>query len=417
MSELSPSRPDEVKLLDPAVQANPYAAYDVLREQAPVWEMPETGFFVVTSYEGLDQVIRDPRTFSMDLGTLGMVSLFRTKAARAIFREEGWVVGTKLSTDPPEHDGYRSLIDVSFTAGRVRKSEPFIRSIIDELLDSITPAESCEFVADFCVPLPMRVIADRLGLPESDLPQLKVWSEAWVEPFSYAMTPERELEVAREMVELQHYLVGWLEEKRRNPKEDILSDLATGRFLGERLLTTEEMLGIAEQALVGGNETTTNAIASGMLLLLRHPEVLREIRANRKLVKPFIEETLRLESPTQGLMRKTRCETKLLGVSIPKGRMVHLRFGAANRDPATFTEPDRLDLRRRNAGKHMAFSQGEHHCLGAPLARQEMKLAFERVLDRWEEIVLAVPEHELTYLPSLTLRALHSLPLRFRPAH
>ena len=134
------------------------------------------------------------------------------------------------------------------------------------------------------------MITDRLGLPEADLEQLKVWSEAWVEPFSYAMTPERELEVADQMVALQHYLVEWLERKRQNPQEDILSDLATGRFRGERLLTTEEMLGIAEQALVGGNETTTNAIASGLLLLLRHPEAMEALRKDQGLIKPFIED-------------------------------------------------------------------------------------------------------------------------------
>lgn len=414
MSQHGVAAGPNLDLMDPVVQADPYSAYDALRIHTPVFEQPGTGFFVVTSYAGLDQVIRDPKTFSIEMGSLGMVGLFRTKAARQIFADTGWVVGTKLSTDPPEHDGYRKLINVSFTAGRVRQSEPFIRALIDELLDRIGDRGECEFISEFCFPLPMKVIADRLGLPFEDLPRLKLWSEAWVEPFSYAMTPERELEVARLMVELQHYLVGKLEEKRRHPREDILSDLATGRLRGERLLDTGEMLGIAEQALVGGNETTTNAIASGMLLLMRHPEVLAALRADPTLVKPFVEETLRLESPTQGLLRRTTCDSELLGVPIPKGRFVHLRFGAANRDPEIFPDPARLDLHRKNAGAHMAFSQGEHHCLGAPLARQEMKLAFESVLERWPYISLAVPESELDYIPSFTLRALRRLPLRFR---
>ncbi len=414
MSLAPPRSPAEVDLLDPAVQADPYAAYDVLREQAPVWPMPGTGFFVVTSYAGLDGVIRNPGTFSIELGARGMVALFRTEEARRIFREQGWEVGTKLSTDPPEHGAYRSLVDASFTARRVRSSEPFIRAVIGELLDALSPRGGCEFVSEFCVPLPLRVIADRLGLPQEDLPQLKTWSEAWVEPFSYAMSAERELEVAQLMVELQHYLVAKLEEKRSAPREDILSDLATGRLRGERLLTTEEMLGIAEQALVGGNETTTNAIASGMLLLLREREVMAALRDDPSLVKPFVEETLRLESPTQGLLRRTTCDSELLGVPIPKGSMVHLRFGAANRDPEVFPDPTRLDLTRSNAGAHMSFSQGQHHCLGAPLARQEMKLAFETLLERWDDIALDAPGGELEYLPSLTLRALRALPLRFR---
>jgi cytochrome P450 len=153
-----------------------------------------------------------------------------------------------------------------------------------------------------------------------------------------------------------------------------------------------------------------------MLLLLRNPEVLRELRADPSLVRGFVEEVLRLESPTQGLLRIATRDTELLGVPIPKGRLVHLRFGAANRDPEVFAEPARLDPRRRNAGAQMAFSQGEHHCLGAPLARQEMKLAFEMLLERWDSIALALPEQALEYVPSFTLRALRALPLRFRAA-
>ena len=409
MAELS-----DVDLMDPAVQADPYATYDRLRSEAPVWKMPGSGFYVVTTYAGLDAVIRDPGTFSIELGPLGMAGLFKTGEARAIFRDSGWMVGTKLSTDPPEHDAYRKLVNVSFTAGRVKQSEPFIRAIIQDLLDGFAAQGRCEFIADFCVPLPMRVIADRLGLPEDDLDPLKVWSEAWVEPFGYAMSPERELEVARLMVELQHYLVGKLDEKRADPQGDILSDLATGRLHGERALTTPEALGIAEQALVGGNETTTNAIASGMLLLLRHPEVLAALRRDPAHIPRFVEETLRLESPTQGLLRVTTCETELEGTAIPAGSFVHLRFGAANRDPAVFPEPTRLDLARRNAGAHMAFSQGEHHCLGAPLARQEMRLAFEMCLERLDDLSLDCDPDALEYVPNFTLRALRTLPLRFR---
>ncbi|MFP8873988.1 MAG: cytochrome P450, partial [Myxococcota bacterium] len=223
-----------------------------------------------------------------------------------------------------------------------------------------------------------------------------------------------ELEVARLMVEMQHYLVAKLDAKRAAPQQDILSDLATGRLAGERLLTREEALGIAEQVLVGGNETTTNAIASGLLLLLRHPEVLKAVRRDPGHIPRLIEETLRLESPTQGLLRLTTCDTELLGTAIPKGRFVHLRFAAANRDPSVFAEPRRLDLKRRNAGAHMAFSQGEHHCLGAPLARQEMHLAFEMLLERFDDLSLDCDEAELTYLPSFTLRALKTLPIRYR---
>jgi len=407
---------DEIDLFDPEVQQAPYESYQVLRDEAPVWHMPQTGWYVVTRYADVAEVVRKPEVYSMRVGEkLGNPYQSDPEVYR-IFKTEGWVNAGSLSTDPPVHQNYRSLVDVSFTAKRVRAMEAGIEKLCHSLVDSFTGKGETrvELIRAFAYPLPMMVITERLGLPMEDMPQLKAWSEAWVEPFAMNLGAERRLEVARSNVALQQYLVEKFEEKRREPGEDILSDLVQARFEGERPLDTRELLSISEQVLVGGNETTTNAIASGVKLLLDNPGQEALLRSDPSLLPTFVEEVLRLESPTQGLFRVTVCDAVLAGVEIPEGSLVQLRFGAANRDPRQFVDPERLDVTRSNARTQLAFSQGAHVCLGAPLARQEMWLAFRVLLERLEELRFAEGANDFRYVPGFTLRALEKLELEFR---
>lgn len=410
---------DDIDLFDAAVQCDPYEAYQVLRDEAPVWRMPQTGWYVVTRYADVAEVVRKPDVYSMRVAAELNNPYQRDPEVYRIFKTQGWVNAGSLSNDPPVHQRYRSLIDVSFTAKRVRAIEAGIEKLCHTLVDAFAGHERgsagrVELIRAFCYPLPMQVITERLGLPLEDMPRLKAWSEAWVEPFAMNLESQRRLEVARSNVELQQYLVEKFEEKRREPGEDILSDLVQARFNDERPLDTHELLSIAEQVLVGGNETTTNAIASGVKLLLENPEQEALLRSDPSLLPTFVEEVLRLESPTQGLFRLTVRDALLGGTEIPKGSLVQLRFGAANRDPRQFTEPDRLDVRRSNARTQLAFSQGAHVCLGAPLARQEMLLAFRVLLERLEEIRFAEGAADLRYIPGFTLRALEELHVEFR---
>jgi cytochrome P450/uncharacterized protein GlcG (DUF336 family) len=384
-------RVDEHSLMDPDIQADPYAYYAALREQAPVYRMPDTGAYVISRYRDIQHVLARPEIWSIDLVGKAGSSMFQHPEALAILEREGWPRNTKLSSDPPEHRIWRSIVDVSFTASRVRASAPFVQSIVDELLEALLRAPGCEFIQAFAAPLPVRVIADRLGLPAEDVPRIKAWSDAWIEPLGYGLSKQREIEVARLGVELQHYLAAKFEEKRRSPGQDILTDLAHARTPDGRPLKDADRMGLAEHILVGGHETVTIALASGLLLLIRQPEVLLELRREPALVKTFVEELLRLESPSQGFFRYALRDAEIAGVKIPAGAMVHLRFAAANRDPEQFPDPDRLDLRRAGAGSHMAFGQGEHHCLGAPLARQELRLAFERLVQTLDALPRARP--------------------------
>lgn len=409
-----PLRLEDIDLFDPAIQESPYAAYALLRDEAPVWCMPQTGWYLVTRYADIADVVRRPDPYSMRVGRRLSNPYQTDPEVHRIFREEGWPNPGSLSTDPPVHARYRSLVDVSFSAKRVRAMQPGIEKLIHALVDSFEAEGEIDFIRRFTYPLPMMVITERLGLPMADLPRLKAWSESWVLPFAMNLERAQRIAVARSNVALQHYLVEKLEEKRRSPGEDILSNLVQARFEGSRPLETPELLSLAEQILVGGNETTTNSIASGMMLLIQNPGLEETLRADPALIPSFVEEVLRLESPTQGLFRITTRDTELSGVAIPADSLVHLRFAAANRDPRHFPEPDRLDVHRANATTQLAFSQGAHVCLGAPLARQEMRLAFRILLERLEGFRFAKGATDLRHVPGFTLRALEKLHVTLR---
>ena len=408
-------RVDEKSLLDPEVQEDPYEYYRALREQAPVYRMPDSGAYVLSRYRDIQWAMSHPELYSIDLLGKAGFSMFQHAEAREVLERHGIPRNTKLSSDPPEHKGYRGIVNASFTAGRVNASAAFVKGVIDELLDGLAQGGVRDFLREFASPLPVRVIANRLGLPAGDVPRIKVWSDAWVEPLGYACTKEREIEIAWLGVELQRYLAEKFAEKRRSPGEDILSDLVQGRLPDGRPLSEPEAMGLAEHMLVGGHETITSALSAGLLLWIDHPEVQRELRADPSLLRNFVEESLRLESPSQGFFRYALRDSELHGVKIPAGSMLHLRFAAANRDPEQFPDPDRLDLRRPNPGAHLAFGQGEHHCLGAPLARLELNQAFRALLERFEGFRLAPGRPRPRHVPGLSLRSLAELHVELVP--
>jgi cytochrome P450 len=367
--------------------------------------------WIVTRYRDVQHVLSHPEIWANDLLRKAGLSMFQHAEARAILESNGWPRDTRLQSDPPIHRDYRSLVATAFTAGRVRALAPFVASLAGELADEMAKTPECDFMTRFAAWLPIRVITRLLGLPIEDAPRIKSWSDAWVEPLSGVISLARELEVAKLGVELQQYLADWMAKKRSDPGEDVLSTLADARFADGSPLPMAEKMGLAEHLIVGGHETVTSALASGLWLLIEHPEVERALRADRTLMRNFVEEVLRLESPSQGFFRYAERDGEVAFVAIPRGAMVHVRFAAANRDPEQFPEPDVLDLRRKNAGSHMAFSQGEHHCVGAPLARLELAMAFDVLLDRFERFEL-VPGTQLRHLPGIALRTLATLPIR-----
>jgi cytochrome P450 len=408
-------RVDEHSLMEPETQESPFTYYHALHEQAPVYFMPDAEAYLVSRYRDVQHVLRHPEIWSNDLLGKAGFSMFQHPEAQQVLEDRGWPRDTKLQTDPPLHRDYRSLFAAAFTAGRVKTLEPFIRDVTNSLISDMAESAECEFISTFAAWLPIRVITQLLGLPEHDAKQIKLWSDAWIEPLSGLITKEREIEVAHLGVELQHYLAGWLEKKREHPSEDVLSDLAAAKFPDGQPLPKAEIIGLAEHVIVGGHETASSALASGLMLLIQNPEVEARLRREPALVKVFVEEVLRLESPSQGFFRYALEDSEVAGVAIPKGSMVHIRFAAANRDPEIFADPDAINLDRSNAGAHMAFSQGEHHCLGAPLARLELQIAFDELIRQFQSFEL-IPQTVLQHLPGLALRTLKALPIRYAVA-
>lgn len=411
-----PRTPDEVDLFDPATQEDWYPAYDVLREQAPVWRMPGTNTYVLTRYDDVNDVLRRTDLFGRGGAPDAPARSIPERVAQ-IYRERGWPRVTYLATEPPVHRTYRDLVDGFFSPAGAERRRPLITSIIDDLLATVGPAGHCEFVHEVATPLPVRVITAMMGFRQEDIPQLKVWSEAWVLPVRGNLTAEEEVYAGEQGVAFQQHIFATMQEKRTRPDDSVISHLVNeARFDGARPLRDEEIISIVDHLYIGGNETTAFALTNGMYLLLTVPGVLDALVADRSLVKNFVEEVLRLESPTMGLNRSVYEDTEIAGVAIPRGATVHLRYAAANRDGRMFPDPTSLDLTRTNSARHVAFSMGETHCPGAGLSRLEQNMAFQAMLDRLPGLHLLPGRNDFTHHRNFTLRAMKELWIGWDPS-
>jgi cytochrome P450 len=398
-------------LLDPQVQQCPYEFYKATRAAAPVYRMPQTGFYLVTSFELCREVIRQPDLYASGVSPMALREGGVPQAIIDVYQDGGWLPEASCSTsDPPRHTRVRAFLEPLFTVQRVRGLAPMIDSIAHELLDAIGDRTEIEFVREFSHPLPMTVIARLIGVPDADLARFKDWSDAIVEPFSMMVSAERELECARLVVEMQHYFANLLEDRRAHPRDDLLTAVARAGDDPELHFDMREQLTILTiDLLASGNETTTAAITSGVKLLMERPDVIAEVRADPRLVRNLAEEILRLESPAQGMFRRVMRDTVLGGVPLREGDLLSVRFGAANRDEHQFPQAERIDLHRPQPGKHLALGIGRHHCIGAQLARQEIISSVNALLERYDGFTLTPGRPAPQYTPSFFGRNLHEM--------
>ena len=425
----------EVSLFNQATLVDPYAAYKTLRDQAPVHYEPALNVHVVTRYDLVREAIRDTQTFSSEFGNFLDKSREIAFAAapsevqqrlREINERMIELPPTMLTLDEPAHTRYRSLVGRLFTGSEVKKSQTTVQGVIDRNIQNLldAPADGAgrlqaEFMSAFAFRVPLRIIGDRLGIPERERPFFDEAATAAAAGLRLSpLTPEQMIHRGELALRLQELLVSLVEARRRTPQDDMISILANSELApvqGDpaRLLSHGEALSVLQQFLVAGHETTTSAFGWGMLLLCRNPAIQSEIRGDAALVRTFVEEALRMEAPVQGLPRLVTKDTELGGFPLPAGSMIMLRFGAANRDERQFEAPDQVDVHRPKAGMQLAFGSGVHHCIGAPLARQELNLGFAALLDRFEDFRVAEgaePEAE----PSFILRNLPKLPICYR---
>lgn len=409
----------EYNLFDHATRECPFPYFQAIRREAPVYFMPEIGAWYVSRYEDLRYVKKNPQIFSNQIYEYGGSRGGTRDIAESYRSENGWRrVHTLQRTDPPLHTQYRKLINHAFTVKRIRAMTGYVERTVNELMDRFIHRGECDFVEELAVPLPCTVIADQLGVPRDRIGDLKKWSDAMLAPGGGYVDEAGALECGKLVVEAQRYFAGIVEARRREPRDDIISDIVHARVADadtgeERHLDMYELLDLLDQLLTGGNETTTNAIGSALMLLLQRPGTLERLRDDEQLLRNFIEEALRFETPVIHLWRVATRDTELGGVKLPAGSMVTLGYASANRDEAVFEDAETFDIERRKAGAHLAFGSGPHHCPGAPLARQEMFSTFTIMLNRMDNIRLKEPSEPFEHLPSSFLRGLKSLNIVF----
>jgi cytochrome P450 len=407
----------EGTLLDPAVQACPFAYHQQLREKAPVYRMPETGFYVISNYEDLKTVLSDPATFSNDIEIEQLAGEAAADLGRMFddhLAEVGWGhVQTLQRTDPPVHGRYRRLINRTLTPPMVKAMLPSLTRIADDLIDDFIDRGECDFVQAFAFPLPGLIIAEQIGLDAAQINTFKAWSDGMLAPAMGLLVDEASAKKYSEVeAEAQHYLAKLFEERRANPTDDMLSALLADSTEGDEPLTMHELQNLMNQLITGGYTTTADSIANAMLLLIENPDQMELLRNDRSLLRNFAEEALRHSSSVQGLFRRTTVETELSGVTIPANSIIHTRYGSANWDESVFPEPEKFDITRENASKHLAFSRGPHFCVGQPLAIQELMIGFDRILDRLDNIQLA-PGATIQRTGGLIFYSLVDLPITF----
>ena len=404
----------EKSLADADVQQCPDAYHQALRERSVHFD-ERLGIFVCGRYALMRQVLRDTETFSsIDSQT---VDGMRPPPPEAVEIRKTChpTVNTLVTNDPPSHTRIRKMVDAPFRARSLDKLNSRIEEIAHGAIDEFIGEGATEMVSRFAVPIPVRVIADMLGLDPALAPKIKAWSDASVEPLGMMVDDQRLIECAKLIKAFQDFIVEALEARRRQPQDDLLTHLVQARDAEGQGFSMAEMLSLTQQFLVAGNETTTNGIAAGVRLLAERPALLRAIKRQPDRALGFVNEVLRLESPVQGLFRVVRKDTELGGVRLPKGARIMLRFAAANRDGRKYASPERIDLHRANAGTHVAFGAGIHHCIGAGLARLEMRQAFTALARRLRHLALA-PDNDFTHHPSMILRGLKALRVAFDPA-
>jgi pimeloyl-[acyl-carrier protein] synthase len=389
--------------MDPEFVADPYPTYHRLRAEDPVHKSP-LGFWVLTRYEDVVAVLRDLRAAKEAIASF--------VAARFGMAVPPGIGLSMLDRDPPDHTRLRGLVSKAFTPRVVEGLRPHIQQIVDDLLGRVERAGSMDLIEQFAYPLPVIVICEMLGVPVADHERFKGWGLDIARGLDAILLPPNS-EVAQRSGAARHALAGYfrelIAERRAAPREDLLSALIAAEEAGDKL-SEEELLATCILLLVAGHETTVNLIGNGTLALLRHPGELRRLRENPGLIGSAVEELLRYDGPVQRTARIPTEDVTIGGRTIAKGEMVMPFIGAADRDPAQFPDPDRLDIARAD-NRHIAFGWGIHFCLGAPLARVEGQIAINTLVQKLPKLALATDRPE--YRQSLTLRGLKTLPVSF----
>ena len=412
---------------DESLLEDPYPYFEHLRSQCPVLPTNPHGVVAVSGYEEASEIYLNPDTFSSCNSVIGPFATFPVPL-------EGDDVGDIIDTyrdrlpmfehmvtmDPPMHTQERALIMRLLTPKRLKENEAFMWRLADRQMDEFVADGRCEFIKAYTQPFAMLAVADVLGVPESDHDRFR-------EGFGFSSSPGKLGSGSTGMSSnalnwLDDWFTTYIEDRRRVPRADVLTDLALGTYPDGSTPDVTSVVRTATFLFAAGQETTARLLAVGLKYLCEYPELQDELRAHSDRIPGFIEEALRIESPVKADFRLARRNTSVGGVDIAAGTPVMLLNGAANRDPRLFECPDEFRVDRENAKVHIAFGRGPHACPGGPLARVEGRVSIERILDRMRDIRLSEEHHgppgdrRFAYEPTWVLRGLHELHIEFTPA-
>jgi cytochrome P450 PksS len=402
-----PARPDEINITSAAFKADPYPFYARLRAEAPVFRVTlpdKQTAWLVTRYDDVAMVLRDEGFAKDRANALTPEQLAKQPWIPAFVRP---LMRNMLDLDKQDHDRLRALVQKAFTPRLVEQMRPRIQVLTEELLDAVRGRAQMDLIRDYALPLPTTIIAEMLGVPVKDRHKFHRWSKAL---FVISASRWGMIKAIPSVWLFMRYIRKFIQSRRADPRDDLVSALVQAEEAGEKL-SEDELLAMIMLLLVAGHETTVNLIGNGTLALLEHPEQREKLRSDPALIKPAVEELLRFHSPVEmATERFPREDITIAGVTIPRGEMVFAAIASANRDERQFVHPDTLDI-TREPNKHLAFGQGAHFCLGAPLARLEGQVALNTLLRRAAGLRLAVAPAELRWRRGLVLRGLEALPL------
>ena len=431
---------------DPGLVADPYPYLAAARERCPVWREPHHGVVMVTGYDEATEVFHDAATFSSCISVTGPfpgfpVPIEGDDVSELIERYRDTLPFSDQlpALDPPVHTDHRALLMRLITPKRLKENEASMWRLADSLLDSFLAGDASaaggpaadgpaadgrpatgEFISGFATPFTLLVIADLLGLPEEDQQDLVAAMRAGQRSGGGVGDTSQRAMAHNPLEGLYQRFADYIDDRRREPRDDVLSGLAGATFPDGSLPEVADVVRIAANLFSAGQETTVRLLGSALKVLAEDPDMQRRLRQDRNRIPGFIEETLRAESPVKGDFRLSRVPVTVGGVDLPAGTYVMVLNGAANRDPRIFEDPDRFDETRPNARHHIAFGRGIHTCPGAPLARAEARIAIERLLDRTSDIAISEREHgpagarRYRYIRTFILRGLTQLHLELR---
>lgn len=377
--------------LSPEQLADPYPTYAQLRESDPVHYEEDLDLWIVSRHEDVVEVSLNTDDFS----SVGSVQSTKVPFPAAVDEVLAGGIGEMIwmtASDDPDHARVRGLVNRVFTPKRVRDLEPQIQTYVHALIDDFVTDGSTDIIESFAWPLPLWGLAEILGIPRSDIDQLHRWSYDWLRLMQLTDPIDDLLRYAASFVELQHYVLDELHKRESRPTDDLMTGLLQSRQDVDPPLTITELAWVPMNLIVAGHVTVTRAIGNGLVTLLNRPEQLELVsKADDRLLRTAVEEIIRYESPAQGLFRTALRDVEVAGVLIPAGAKVMLHYGSANRDNSAFEDPDSFQIDRGDVRNHLAFGKGVHFCVGAPLARAELKHSFRGLLDRLQNLRLSGP--------------------------